>query len=168
MPLNQVHQKLDTAEKIEQEIRNIYNTLNPAFFRDDLHMTNQNSIYFHGDNPSTNQLSTDGVTMRYNGTNLLVEAFGGTPSIEFKDGMSVFYYDGTNTDYFKCVHDGTDGKFETNAGDVVINPAGYFQIKAEKTSTGDPTGYEGRMYWNTVDNVFKIYADGAWRTIASW
>lgn len=37
-----------------------------------------------------------------------------------------------------------------------------------KKSAGDPTGREGLRVINTVDNTYKIYADGAWRTIASW
>lgn len=37
-----------------------------------------------------------------------------------------------------------------------------------KTTTGDPTGSEGMWYVNTVDNVLKCYADGDWRTVASW
>jgi hypothetical protein len=37
-----------------------------------------------------------------------------------------------------------------------------------KTTTGDPTtGHEGRIVINTFDNTVKIYADAAWRTIAS-
>jgi len=46
--------------------------------------------------------------------------------------------------------------------------SGYIVLKTEKTTTGDPTGVEGKIYWNTIDNVIKMYADGAWRTLASW
>lgn len=37
-----------------------------------------------------------------------------------------------------------------------------------KATTGDPTGVEGMLTINTNDNAIKIYADGAWRTLASW
>jgi hypothetical protein len=38
-----------------------------------------------------------------------------------------------------------------------------------KTDTGDPTDtYEGMMVINTFDNTFKVYAEGAWRTITTW
>lgn len=37
-----------------------------------------------------------------------------------------------------------------------------------KITTGDPTGREGLMVINTFDNTFKIYADGAWRTLTTW
>lgn len=37
-----------------------------------------------------------------------------------------------------------------------------------KATTGDPTGAEGLLTINTYDNAIKIYADGAWRTLASW
>ena len=38
-----------------------------------------------------------------------------------------------------------------------------------KTTTGDHADpYEGMRVSNTVDNTYKIYLDGAWRTVASW
>ena len=37
-----------------------------------------------------------------------------------------------------------------------------------KTTTGDPTGAEGMLVINTFDNTLKVYAEGAWRTIATW
>ncbi len=37
-----------------------------------------------------------------------------------------------------------------------------------RTITGNPTAWTGRMVINTFDNDIKIYADGSWRTIASW
>lgn len=37
-----------------------------------------------------------------------------------------------------------------------------------KNDTGDPTGSEGLFCINTFDNTFKVYAEGAWRTLASW
>ena len=37
-----------------------------------------------------------------------------------------------------------------------------------KALTGDPSPEEGAMYYNKADNVLKMYADGAWRTLVSW
>jgi len=38
-----------------------------------------------------------------------------------------------------------------------------------KTDTGDPSDpFEGMMVINTNDNTFKVYAEGAWRTITTW
>jgi hypothetical protein len=37
-----------------------------------------------------------------------------------------------------------------------------------KTTTGDGTGREGLIVINTFDNNVKIYADGAWRSLATW
>jgi hypothetical protein len=37
-----------------------------------------------------------------------------------------------------------------------------------KTDTGDGTGAEGLFQINTFDNTFKVYADGAWRSLATW
>ena len=42
---------------------------------------------------------------------------------------------------------------------------------ATKTTTGDaaaPTGDEPTFQINTFDNTFKVYADGAWRQLATW
>jgi hypothetical protein len=37
-----------------------------------------------------------------------------------------------------------------------------------KTDTGDPVGVEGLFCINTFDNTFKVYADGDWRSLATW
>lgn len=45
----------------------------------------------------------------------------------------------------------------------------YLIINVPKTTTGDPANpIEGLIYWNTIDNVIKMYADAGWRTLASW
>ena len=39
----------------------------------------------------------------------------------------------------------------------------------EKPAAGDPaTGFEGQLNINKTANTIKIYADGGWRTIATW
>ncbi|REK35574.1 MAG: hypothetical protein DWQ20_06005 [Actinobacteria bacterium] len=38
-----------------------------------------------------------------------------------------------------------------------------------KTTTGDPSSpNDGWMYVNTADNAVRVYADGAWRDLATW
>jgi len=38
-----------------------------------------------------------------------------------------------------------------------------------KVDTGDPANsFEGQIEINTYDNKVKVYAEGAWRTIATW
>ena len=38
-----------------------------------------------------------------------------------------------------------------------------------KTDTGDPASpVEGQIYVNTADNKVRVYADGAWRDLATW
>ena len=47
---------------------------------------------------------------------------------------------------------------ETNLPTIVI-----------KTTTGDSAnGKSGQIVINTFDNSIKMYADGGWRTLASW
>lgn len=45
--------------------------------------------------------------------------------------------------------------------------AAYIVLTSSKSTIGDPTGVEGMIYVNTADNAIKMYADGAWRTLAS-
>jgi hypothetical protein len=61
---------------------------------------------------------------------------------------------------FEIYHDGTNNYLKSTTG--------YLVLSSSKATTGDPTGVEGMIYINTNDNVVKIYADGAWRTLASW
>ncbi len=38
-----------------------------------------------------------------------------------------------------------------------------------KTDTGDPASpTEGQIYVNTFDNKIRVYADAAWRDLATW
>ncbi len=38
-----------------------------------------------------------------------------------------------------------------------------------KTDTGDPSDpLEGQIYVNTSDNKVRVYADSAWRDLATW
>jgi len=37
-----------------------------------------------------------------------------------------------------------------------------------KTTTGDASGQDGLFQVNTFDNTFKVFADGAWRSLATW
>ncbi len=37
-----------------------------------------------------------------------------------------------------------------------------------RTATGHGTAWEGKFEINTFDNAFYVFADGAWRTLASW
>jgi hypothetical protein len=51
----------------------------------------------------------------------------------------------------------------------VKQAAGQFLIlESVKSTAGNPAGAEGMLVVNTVDNALRIYADGAWRTLASW
>jgi hypothetical protein len=51
----------------------------------------------------------------------------------------------------------------------VTAPSGAFVVlESVKTSAGDPAGQEGMLVINTIDNAVRIYADGGWRTLATW
>ncbi|MFZ5845070.1 MAG: hypothetical protein ACOY0S_01230 [Patescibacteria group bacterium] len=71
---------------------------------------------------------------------------------------------------------------QTTSGDITLQPAGTgttanVQIGAGgagsttpdllgldvKSTTGDPTGFEGAMYYNTADNKFRCYEGAAWK-----
>lgn len=84
----------------------------------------------------------------------------------FTNGHSAIFYgpNQTNgqlsTSYASIEHDGSNLRIRPDSG--------YVRLESSKTDTGDPTGAEGMLYYNTFDNAFKIYADGAWRTIVTW
>lgn len=65
-----------------------------------------------------------------------------------------------------------DASIYFNGTNLIINAqeiaGGYLVVMSLKTTTGDPAGVEGLIYWNTFDNAIKMYADGAFRTLASW
>jgi len=81
--------------------------------------------------------------------------------------MQITFNEGDTND--PRIYFGGDGSIG-GSGQVKIAPdsGNYVVIESQKTTTGDPTGVEGLIYWNTIDNAIKMYADGGWRTLASW
>ncbi|MHC4623117.1 MAG: LamG domain-containing protein [Planctomycetota bacterium] len=60
---------------------------------------------------------------------------------------------------------------EANKAYAYLNNATTFEtlVLPVKTTTGDPAGpVEGQIYVNTADNKVRVYADGAWRDLATW
>ena len=58
-----------------------------------------------------------------------------------------------------------------SAGNLEISGKGTFgSLKLPvKSTTGDPASpFEGQIYVNTQDNKVRVYADGAWRDLATW
>ncbi len=52
------------------------------------------------------------------------------------------------------------------SGTVIADP--LFRLPV-KTTTGDPASpSEGDMYVNTFDNAVRVFADAAWRDLATW
>ena len=59
-------------------------------------------------------------------------------------------------------------RIEAERADFDIGDLKFLKIPV-KTDAGDPSGSEdGDMYVNTSDNVFRLRADSAWRTVFSW
>ena len=60
--------------------------------------------------------------------------------------------------------------FYTWDGGLIELRATYLMFNSVKTSSGDPVGldYNGMFVINTADHNIKIYAGGAYRTLASW
>lgn len=56
----------------------------------------------------------------------------------------------------------------TTAGDFDSTVVGLATIIFKSDNASDPTGAEGVMCINTVNNTIKMYADGAWRQLANW
>jgi hypothetical protein len=74
------------------------------------------------------------------------------------------------------VHDGT--AWRENLGDLqagvvtatrlTAGAGNYLVLDSVKSTAGDPAGAEGMLVINTADNAIRLYAEGAWRTLASW
>jgi hypothetical protein len=75
--------------------------------------------------------------------------------------------------------DQNTGMYRENTDDLGFSTGGSTVMRLDangniiltgsiKSTTGDPTGEEGMLTLNTFDNAFKVYIDGAWRTIISW
>ena len=83
---------------------------------------------------------------------------------------------GFGTSYDDAIHQTSDGVLEieiaTSSVATVdsdgINATGGLTLPV-KTDTGDPAGVaEGYVYVNTFDNKIRVYADAAWRDLATW
>ena len=52
---------------------------------------------------------------------------------------------------------------------LTAGSGGYVILSSIKSTTGDPASpVEGMIYINTFDNKIKMYAEGAWRQLATW
>ena len=72
--------------------------------------------------------------------------------------ITIFKADGTTV---SLLWDESDDRWEYG-GDVGI-------VLPVKTTTGDPASpAEGQLIVNTFDNKIRVYADGAWRDLATW
>ncbi len=102
-------------------------------------------------------------------------------------GATGLIFSGATTDIDTAASEGLTlqgraaSQFTTTAGDISLQPGGTgttanVQIGAGgagsttpdlfgldvKSTTGDPTGFEGAMYYNTADNKFRCYQNSAW------
>ena len=83
-------------------------------------------------------------------------------SVRLEHEGSILHRNSTNTANKNIITASGDDKIIIGAQAVRAG------LPGNKTTTGDPTGIEGLLVINTFDNVVRMYADGAWRTLASW
>ncbi|MDO8241289.1 MAG: hypothetical protein Q7T51_04910, partial [Candidatus Moranbacteria bacterium] len=58
-------------------------------------------------------------------------------------------------------NNGSTGTVQIGTGGAGSTTPDVFALDV-KSNTGDPTGFEGAMYYNTTDNVFRCYQNTAW------
>lgn len=112
--------------------------------------------------------------LRLQGTGSLLMGYGGTDVSG--PGYGIFNTDdGTDWELGLLYWDADKFVISTSAGGAgSVHPVqlGSASVPAlipyTKTDTGDPIGAEGMHCINTFNNNYKVYADGAWRTLATW
>lgn len=93
------------------------------------------------------------------GVQLVVAGSANAPGLYFdSDPDTGFYRSAANQ--IAIAIGGAEGYKFTATGPIFTD--------AIKSDTGDPSGSEGQLTINTYDNATKIYAGGAWRTLATW
>lgn len=93
------------------------------------------------------------------GTRVMALSTGTPPTTSPADAFQIY-----STDI-----NGTGGQAGAHLRNEISTAALILPGVRYKTDTGDPSDtYEGMMAINTFDNTFKVYADSAWRTIATW
>lgn len=99
-------------------------------------------------------------TFGTNAAKVLAIGNGTAPTTSPADAVQVWSADNNGT----AGHATLLMRNEIYAGTQTVDGTVY------KTDTGDPANpYEGMKCINTFDNTYKVYADGAWRTIiATW
>jgi hypothetical protein len=121
-----------------------------------------------------------GVTSGFGG---LVALQGGNGTAGVSNGGGIYIQPGAGSGgapdggiYLYKKRGGADIFASLNVGEIATtsktftfpNVTGTLGTVVTKTDTGDGTGVEGTFQINTVDNTFKVYADGGWRSLATW
>jgi len=88
-------------------------------------------------------------------TNWVVGSVGGGTSPSFQ----VQRYNGGSYVDSPLTISNTTGNIQIGTSDTV----GQIFILDTKTGTGDPTGANGAMYYNSADGAFRCYENGAWK-----
>ena len=107
-----------------------------------------------------NGIAENNTGLFWDSTNKIIKIGSGTaPSSSLSDTAQLWVED-INVIAAKA---GFHIRNEMNTDKLILVGARY------KTTTGSPSDpYEGMIEINTFDNVARIYAEGAWRQIASW
>lgn len=86
-------------------------------------------------------------------------------------GQSIFQNSSDSTSAFQIQNAAGNSMFSVDSTNqrVYIGPTagdtvGTILVLGNKTNTGDPTGVEGAMYYNSASKTFRCYAGGAWHS----
>jgi hypothetical protein len=102
--------------------------------------------------------SGDILNLQKNGTSILRMLNSGALQLALTDAAAFTVENASGTDYFNV---DTSGGL-VRIGGAAADATGVLLVLDTKNTAGDPTGTNGGMYYNSVDNKNRCYENGTW------
>ncbi len=131
----------------------------PTLYATTLDTASAVAMNMGGTNASSINIGKSGsnITTTITGTAIIKPSTGNDSATAFQlqnaSGAALFIADSTSSRLY--------------IGPTAGNTTGVVLVLGNKTNTGDPTGVEGAMYYNSFAQAFRCYENGGWRNCVS-